>query len=81
MQLITVETEVDDELITRSNVAVESQPEEVTVLKTYVPEDVYSTPFHSKLPQDSTCSNEYVGELIVKSRVAIESHPTEFSEK
>ena len=81
MQLITVETDVDGELITRSKVAVESQPEEFTVSKKYVPEDVYSTPFHSKFPQDSICSNEYVGELIVNSRLAIESHPTEFSEK
>ena len=50
-----------------------SHPLKVIVSKEYIPDSVYTFPFHSKLSQEIIFDIEFESLLIVKSKLKVES--------
>ena len=79
-QIVSVVVDVVCSLTTSINVAIESQPVELVVVKVYVPASVYSVPFQlygSAEVQIVSVVVEVTTSFTIRIRVATESQPVE----
>jgi hypothetical protein len=73
-----VVNDVDDFLIVKFNVTVESQPAAFVPRHVFTPPVLYTNPFHTNESQADVVTVDDVGLLIVKFNVAVESQPAAF---